>query len=244
MSSSAPGLSLLRDFANTKLGPQFFLGIVGDSGHRSGYHLGPDRINGSDYSMRLERDQAGAHKFPTFACAYDMGMGWPGSRGWLAWLVDRCRSGAFPQVREIIGSLNGIDKQYWSGLRGFRTERYTGDNHIDHTHISVFRDTAEHDHSPLLRGFFDSTPATVLLGPPQFPGRNLRFTPGKPMMRGADVQTWQGRMHERGWKLTVDGVYGPRSSHVATSFQREKALAVDGIVGPRTWNAAWLLPVT
>ncbi|HET8659082.1 MAG TPA: peptidoglycan-binding domain-containing protein [Micromonosporaceae bacterium] len=244
MSTNAPGLTRLRDFANAKVGPQFFLGIVGDSRHTSGYHLGPDRINGSDYSMRLDRDIAGARKFPTAACAYDMGMGWPGSRRWLAWLVGRCRSGAFPQVREIIGSLDGVHKQYWSGLRGFRTERYTGDNHIAHTHLSVFRDTAAQDHSPLLRGFFDGTQTAALLTPPAFAGRNLRFTSGQVTMRGDDVRTWQARMSKRGWKLEVDGVYGTRSSHIATTFQREKGLTVDGIVGQRTWNAAWLLPVT
>jgi peptidoglycan hydrolase-like protein with peptidoglycan-binding domain len=48
----------------------------------------------------------------------------------------------------------------------------------------------------------------------------------------------------RGWRLAVDGVFGPRSARVARRFQREKGLIVDGLVGPQTWAAAWRLPVT
>lgn len=79
---------------------------------------------------------------------------------------------------------------------------------------------------------------------PAFPGRNLKYTKGKRLMRGEDVKTWQARMRARGWRLAVDGVYGPESAGVATKFQREKGLIVDGIVGPQTWRASWVLPIT
>lgn len=243
MSESAPGLAKLRDFASSNPGPQFFLGIVGDANHRSGYHLGPDRIrDASDYSIQLARDVAGKHKYPSYACGYDMGMGWARSRAWLAWLVDQCRKGAFPNVREIIGSLDGVHKQYWSALRGFRTERYDGDNHIDHTHISVYRDSAEDDHSDMLRRYLNGE--VIQTVPPVFPGRLMRFTEGQATMKGDDVRMWQARMRERGWQIQVDGVYGPASKRVTAQFQQEKGLGVDGIVGPLTWAAAWTLPVT
>jgi hypothetical protein len=265
VSTSAPGLLRLKTYADARLGGRYFLGIVGDRAHTYGYHLGPDRIPdlSADYSTRLPRDLAGARRYPRFACGYDIGMGWPASRRWLAWLVRQCRAGRFPQVREVIGSLDGQHKLYWSGLRQFRTERYTGDNHIDHSHLSIYRDTAEQDHSGLLRLFLDpparaarppSGPAAGLVAParrpaphpaaPPFPGRALVFTPGRPMMTGQDVRTWQARMRQRGWPLAVDGVYGPASQAVAVKFQREKSLAADGVVGPKTWAAAWTAPVT
>lgn len=60
----------------------------------------------------------------------------------------------------------------------------------------------------------------------------------------ADVRTWQARMAERGWKITVDGIYGPQTASVARAFQIEKGLHVDGLVGPQTWAAAWTAPIT
>jgi hypothetical protein len=246
MSVNAPGLTALKEYANRHLGPQFFLGIVGDSNHTSGYHLGPDRIHGPDYSMKLDRDVAGARAFPRFACAYDLGMGWNASRLWLGWLVNECRRNAFPQIREIIGSLDGVHKHYFSQLRGFATERYTGDNHVSHTHISVFRDTADTDHSPLLRRFLE--PAGGVVGRvantlPAFPGRLLKFTPGQPRITGEDVRTWQARMLALGFAIAVDGIYGPKSKVVCVTFQQRHGLQVDGIVGPKTWFAAFSQPV-
>jgi hypothetical protein len=240
MSVNAPGLSLLRQYADEKIGKEHFLGIVGDAAHTSGYHLGPDRIHGSDYSLKIARDVTGAQRFPTAACAYDMGMAWPASRAWLAWLVNECRNGAFPQVREVIGSLDGVHKQYFSQLRGFATEAYTGDNHVSHTHISVFRDTADTDHSPLLRRFFDRAPVQDA---PAFPGRLLEFTEGRPRLRGEDVRLWQARMLALGYTIEVDGIYGPKSRAVAVKFQQQHNLQADGIVGPKTWHASFAQPV-
>ncbi|WP_157245389.1 peptidoglycan-binding domain-containing protein [Nonomuraea typhae] len=57
-------------------------------------------------------------------------------------------------------------------------------------------------------------------------------------------------MRTRGWRIDVDGAYGPGSADVCAAFQREclaEGLAVgpaDGIVGARTWAAAWEKPIT
>lgn len=58
------------------------------------------------------------------------------------------------------------------------------------------------------------------------------------------VRTWQQRMLERGWRIVVDGDYGPASERACRAFQGEKGLGVDGLVGPATWAAAWTTPVT
>lgn len=59
-----------------------------------------------------------------------------------------------------------------------------------------------------------------------------------------DLAVWQQRMRDRGWQITVDGLYGPQTNGVCLSFQREKGLVADGKIGPVTWAAAWTLPVT
>jgi peptidoglycan hydrolase-like protein with peptidoglycan-binding domain len=47
----------------------------------------------------------------------------------------------------------------------------------------------------------------------------------------------------RGWRITVDGQYGPESQAVCRQFQQANGLQVDGIVGAATWRAAWTAPV-
>lgn len=58
------------------------------------------------------------------------------------------------------------------------------------------------------------------------------------------LKRWQRRMRDRGWTITVDGLYGTQTAAVARAFQAEKGLGVDGKVGVQTWKAAWEAPVT
>ena len=67
-----------------------------------------------------------------------------------------------------------------------------------------------------------------------------------------ELRQWQQRMSDRGWPITVDGLYGfkgdttPRgnTAEVTVAFQKEKGLTPDGLIGPATWAAAWTAPVT
>lgn len=77
---------------------------------------------------------------------------------------------------------------------------------------------------------------------PAWPGEYLRLR--TPMLHDNNVRTWQQRMAERGWTITVDGWYGPQSKQVCEEFQQDSTdhgwpLTVDGIVGPNTWRATW-----
>lgn len=93
--------------------------------------------------------------------------------------------------------------------------------------------------APIPGGPGPSVPSAPSGSAPPFPGTLLRdFTSGH------GTATWQQQMVNRGWSLSVDDQYGPRSAQVCTSFQQEKGLGVDGVVGPETWNAAWNAPVT
>lgn len=76
--------------------------------------------------------------------------------------------------------------------------------------------------------------------PPAFK-RTLRQPP---LMRGEDVETWQRRMRARGWRIDVDGWYGPASESVCRAFQKDKRLKVTGDVDRKTWDAAWTAKVT
>lgn len=58
------------------------------------------------------------------------------------------------------------------------------------------------------------------------------------------LRQWQQRMADRGWGITVDGLYGDNTASIARQFQAEKGLTVDGLIGVETWNAAWTAPVT
>jgi peptidoglycan hydrolase-like protein with peptidoglycan-binding domain len=57
------------------------------------------------------------------------------------------------------------------------------------------------------------------------------------------VERAQRRLHERGWRITIDGHYGPATAHIVTAFQREKRLKPDGKLGPKTWRALWATPI-
>jgi hypothetical protein len=76
---------------------------------------------------------------------------------------------------------------------------------------------------------------------PPWPGRVFAFPP---FTIGDDVRTWQARMRRRGWRIGVDGVYGPQSAGVCKAFQEEKRIRASGKVNRVTWEAAWLAPIT
>ncbi|MBA9005901.1 peptidoglycan-binding protein [Thermomonospora cellulosilytica] len=76
---------------------------------------------------------------------------------------------------------------------------------------------------------------------PPWPGR---YITQPPIMTGSDVRRWQARMSHRGWPITVDGAYGPRSEGICRAFQAEKDLQVDGVIGPETWRESWEAPIT
>jgi N-acetyl-anhydromuramyl-L-alanine amidase AmpD len=63
--------------------------------------------------------------------------------------------------------------------------------------------------------------------------------------RGREVVALQNRLVQRGWKVTIDGVFGDETDTAVLGFEREKHLqAIPGVVGPGVWKALWMLPVT
>lgn len=100
-----------------------------------------------------------------------------------------------------------------------------------------------HDRNPALivgYGYPAYTSAPPLPPPaiPPFPGTTRLGSSGP-----AVVQV-QARLKARGWRIVVDGQFGPATDRIVRLFQREKHIAVDGVVGPVTWRVLWTAPVT
>lgn len=140
------------------------------------------------------------------------------------------------------------------GYAGIRSLLAVGDNAgaiVEAIHASAWgsKPTADilgyvrnHEQSELILevGESDEThqPGPVPTSPP-FEGTLLRDR-----TVGHGTETWQAQMGRRGWTITADDIYGPKSAATCEKFQREKGLAVDGIVGPITWAATWTAPIT
>jgi peptidoglycan hydrolase-like protein with peptidoglycan-binding domain len=77
---------------------------------------------------------------------------------------------------------------------------------------------------------------------PAFPG--VRFTTALVGSVRPDVRKWQAQMARRGWVITVDGRYGPKSAAVARSFERQQHINGAGVVGVVAWRLAWEAPTS
>lgn len=60
----------------------------------------------------------------------------------------------------------------------------------------------------------------------------------------AVVEQAQRRLRARGWKIAIDGHYGPQTARIIREFQAEKGLKADSRLGPKTWAALWTTPIT
>lgn len=63
---------------------------------------------------------------------------------------------------------------------------------------------------------------------------------------GYDGRTkqFQQKLSDRGWTITADGYFGPKTHRIVVQFQQEKGLEADCIVGPVTWDSIFNSPVT
>ena len=189
--------------------PWVSLGIVGDEDHHGGYHQGKPNVPASDYSRdESSRDENG---LTGAASALDVGN-WPGLRAFSKWLVEQCKAGAADtlDIREVIYSPDGQRVVRWDRL-GKRT---TGDDsHLDHTHISYFRDSEKRDKTGLFRRFFEGGTTTI-------DGGIMLPSYGD---TGPEVRYWQRVLLAAGEKLPkygADGDYGDEMKAAVLSWYK------------------------
>ena len=162
--SYAPATLLeLRAYLQSKTGlSPVSLGIVGNTAHVRGYHLGKDRIfslsgiGWSDYSVRLTRDKNG---LTNAASAMDIGN-FTKLRSLSMWLVRQCQLNApgTQDIREIIYSPDGITVLRYDRARGYNSAPRTGEadnSHRTHTHISWYRDSQNRGKVDLFKRYFN-----------------------------------------------------------------------------------------
>jgi resuscitation-promoting factor RpfA len=84
----------------------------------------------------------------------------------------------------------------------------------------------------------------TVLKPPAAPKRAFKLqVDGTPR---TDVRRWQLQMARRGWRIDVDGYFGPQSLRVMRKFVHEKHLhrTAGHSMTEVVWNATWQSPVT
>lgn len=159
-----------------------------------------------------------------------------------------------PSVRYIIFNRRIMNRD----IGNFSPRPYRGNPHTAHVHISIYqRPSAETDRRSW--GIADAAAAKPKPKPkaskaPPFPlphghwygpeSRDARNHSGYYARDRDGIRTLQQRLRDRGWRISVDGKFGPQTRDVVRKFQHEKRLRVDGGVGAQTWAALWEAPIT
>lgn len=152
---------------------------------------------------------------------------------WLANYLAQLGSAGDRRVKYVIH-----DRQISNpSISGGKWRMYTGaDPHDKHVHLSVNPHAASGSWGVSTASAPTVAPAATSY--PKYPGRVM-----KKGSKAAGVRVFQQQLKTRGWKITVDGDFGPATETVVRAFQKEKGLTVDGQVGPKTWNAFWQAPL-
>lgn len=78
-------------------------------------------------------------------------------------------------------------------------------------------------------------------GRPQYTAEPKK-APAKPLLKlgskGTAVKNWQKALNENGFKVAVDGEFGPLTEKATKGFQAKNKIEVDGVVGPVTYGKA------
>ncbi len=99
--------------------------------------------------------------------------------------------------------------------------------------------------TPAATGSAPATAVTARVTPLDSRVAPLSYRPLRPGVRGEAVRRLQRALRERGYRVVVNGKYGPITTAAVRKFQRSQRLAVTGRVGPKTWRALGLhRPIT
>lgn len=144
-----------------------------------------------------------------------------------------------PNLRYVI-----FKRKIYQRKNNFKPQNYTGPNaHADHVHVSSGdgpdgRSTSNYDSTASWRiANMGSTPKPTTPKPSQ---PSTKLGDKMPTLRkgkeGRNVRILQGLLVAWGHKISVDGIFGPKTEAALRAFQGKYAKPVDGIAGPITWN--------
>jgi Putative peptidoglycan binding domain len=207
------------------------VGCCGNAAHTYGFHCAACAVPSSDYSIRRSTGVANA----SWACAGDFSMNLSWSRRWVAWLVTEVKAGRFPEIVEIIGSVDGQTALYWARWEGWVARKYTGGGHVAWAHISCDRAKAA-----LTSDWLKGWPSTVSV-PPEVDWRTPLFVALGTLANGANgwaVRKVQATVKvHTGLALSEDGDYGSKTTSAVRKFQALRGLPVTGAVDADDWRA-------
>lgn len=152
-------------------------------------------------------------------------------------IVNALRSANDPRIKYII----------WQGQITMpnnlaRLKKYNGPNgHFHHAHISVSSNPKLYDDAKAWQ--LSTATAITYETEPLPPSKPAKSSPSKPLERdskGAEVKLLQTTLNKRGFKLAVDGDFGPSTERAVRSFQASQRLRPDGKVGKATLAALGL----
>src|SRR5690606_11389241 len=122
-------------------------GIVGNSAHTYGFHLGANEVPASDYSRARDPNGAdGPYVNWSYACAGDFSHRRDERlRAMHRDVLARLMRGELPMICEFIGQPWAAQPvYYWARWNGIGTlRRYTGAGHDHWSHISWYRSTVD-----------------------------------------------------------------------------------------------------
>lgn len=156
-------------------------------------------------------------------------------------LADHLVAYPHPNMRYVI-----YDRKIAERRNGFEWRDYNGRNaHQSHLHVSVGngpdgRSTEGYDDTSSWQleklGTAPSKPSK-----PSKPDNDDNFGGKMPTIKrgskGHAVKVLQALLGIFGWRVSVDGIFGPQTEKALRAFQERHAKPVDGIAGPITWNA-------
>lgn len=147
-----------------------------------------------------------------------------------------------PNLRYVI-----FDHKIYHRSNGFKPEDYHGKSgHEEHAHVSVGngpdgRSTTNYDNGTTSWRIASIGKTPSQPSKPSQPSTGKKLGDKMPTIKrgnkGSRVKMLQGLLIAWGHKISVDGVFGPKTEAALRAFQGKYAKPVDGIAGPITWNA-------
>lgn len=147
-----------------------------------------------------------------------------------------------PNLRYVI-----FNHKIYHRSNGFEPEDYHGKSgHEEHAHVSVGngpdgRSTTNYDNGTTSWRIASIGKTPSQPSKPSQPSTGKKLGDKMPTIKrgnkGSRVKMLQGLLIAWGHKISVDGVFGPKTEAALRAFQGKYAKPVDGIAGPITWNA-------